>query len=129
MSVLGSDAYDLALCILFGLFPLWVTLIALLLAHCQGVRSRHLHVAEQAEMELQLSQFPSNLDDTWQVAEPGEPCAICLVEMDCDELCRLLPCGHAFHATCIMQWWGRRSAARRCPVCRASHSRDAPSTI
>lgn len=48
--------------------------------------------------------------------DQGE-CAVCLGELDDGEAVRLLPsCRHAFHVTCIDQWFLAHSS---CPVCRS----------
>lgn len=53
----------------------------------------------------------------------GEACAICL---DCGLRCQRggpqeLPCGHVFHADCIMEWFSWKVGCghqRTCPICR-----------
>ncbi|CAH9072776.1 unnamed protein product [Cuscuta epithymum] len=46
--------------------------------------------------------------------ENGE-CAICLGEMEVNEMVTRMPCGHIFHGGCIVQWLGKRHV---CPLCR-----------
>ncbi|KAJ9695278.1 hypothetical protein PVL29_010655 [Vitis rotundifolia] len=44
-------------------------------------------------------------------------CAVCLAELEDDDIVRLLPsCHHAFHITCIDEWF---VAHTNCPVCRS----------
>lgn len=44
-------------------------------------------------------------------------CAVCLEELEDDDKVRLLPtCRHAFHITCIDQWFIENT---NCPVCRS----------
>ena len=43
-------------------------------------------------------------------------CAICLDEYVDDELLRILPCKHEFHAACVDQWLITRK--RYCPLCK-----------
>lgn len=43
-------------------------------------------------------------------------CMICLEQYSPASLCRLLPCGHIFHPSCIDPWLLSRSA--RCPCCQ-----------
>lgn len=63
-------------------------------------------------------------------AGPGEECRICLRALDdagddsdgdgpprFDALVDVLPCGHAFHAACLLRW-----AKRECPSCRARYA-------
>jgi hypothetical protein len=45
-----------------------------------------------------------------------ENCLICMDIYDEDKLSRILPCGHAFHASCVDQWLMNSNAV--CPVCR-----------
>uniref|UniRef100_A0A7S2VRC1 RING-type domain-containing protein n=1 Tax=Zooxanthella nutricula TaxID=1333877 RepID=A0A7S2VRC1_9DINO len=48
-------------------------------------------------------------------------CMICLDAIDEGCACRVLQCGHVFHAECIMDWWTH--APREtvdCPCCRRS---------
>lgn len=44
-------------------------------------------------------------------------CAVCLAELEDDDIVRLLPsCHHAFHITCIDEWFVGHT---NCPVCRS----------
>ncbi len=47
-----------------------------------------------------------------------DPCAICLetYEKDHDIVCRLRPCKHLFHKTCLENWLNERQTT--CPLCR-----------
>ena len=48
--------------------------------------------------------------------EAGEPCAICLGEMEGDDAVKQLPaCRHCYHADCLDEWL-RRSGL--CPLCK-----------
>lgn len=48
--------------------------------------------------------------------EQGE-CVVCLGELEDEETVRLLPnCNHAFHVSCIDQWF---AAHANCPMCRS----------
>ena len=57
-------------------------------------------------------------------APTGEECTICYTAMD-PAVTRWLPCGHAFHDTCISAWenTGRNLT---CPLCRAPIHTDTP---
>lgn len=46
--------------------------------------------------------------------QPGEMCCICLDESPDAKL----PCGHAFHASCLESWFEQRPI---CPTCRQAH--------
>ncbi|GJQ14360.1 hypothetical protein GpartN1_g6151.t1 [Galdieria partita] len=45
---------------------------------------------------------------------PDEVCAVCLDTVELGVYLRLLPCGHAFHSSCITHWL---ASANRCPLC------------
>eukprot|EP01006_Ploeotia_vitrea_P067610 TRINITY_DN97848_c0_g1_i1.p1 TRINITY_DN97848_c0_g1~~TRINITY_DN97848_c0_g1_i1.p1 ORF type:complete len:277 (+),score=11.91 TRINITY_DN97848_c0_g1_i1:25-855(+) len=61
-------------------------------------------------------QFP------WH-GEGGVTCAICLDDLQHDDLASTLPCGHTFHTAHIKQWLTRHS--RTCPNCRREVTFDA----
>mmetsp|Transcript_90057 Transcript_90057/g.156050 ORF Transcript_90057/g.156050 Transcript_90057/m.156050 type:complete len:212 (-) Transcript_90057:85-720(-) len=42
-------------------------------------------------------------------------CAVCFEELEPEDRVVQLPCRHAFHPTCIAQWFVR--GTRRCPLC------------
>ncbi|KAJ9680241.1 hypothetical protein PVL29_019526 [Vitis rotundifolia] len=47
----------------------------------------------------------------------GMECAVCLEEIEGDELARMVPaCSHGFHLECAGTWLSKHSA---CPLCRA----------
>ncbi|KAJ9673470.1 hypothetical protein PVL29_023182 [Vitis rotundifolia] len=47
----------------------------------------------------------------------GMECAVCLEEIEGDELARVVPaCNHGFHLECADTWLSKHSA---CPLCRA----------
>mmetsp|Transcript_45789 Transcript_45789/g.115406 ORF Transcript_45789/g.115406 Transcript_45789/m.115406 type:complete len:113 (+) Transcript_45789:2-340(+) len=55
------------------------------------------------------------------VADPL--CVVCLEKQESGELCRMLGCGHDFHAECIDSWWlSRPSSELICPTCRQTHA-------
>jgi len=50
-----------------------------------------------------------------------ETCSICLDEYQTDERIGVLSCGHAFHSSCIKEWFKSLTAAgkkKTCPLCR-----------
>ncbi|KAJ0086888.1 hypothetical protein Patl1_09486 [Pistacia atlantica] len=52
----------------------------------------------------------------------GTDCAVCLDEIESEQLVRLVPgCNHGFHLQCADAWLSRHSA---CPVCRAKLDSD-----
>ena len=42
-------------------------------------------------------------------------CSVCLVEYENGEVISQLPCGHAFHEQCIVEWLQIQAI---CPLCR-----------
>lgn len=54
--------------------------------------------------------------------ERGE-CSICMEPLGEDDAAHELPCGHAFHAACIVAWAQSDNAGHgQCPVCRHAGS-------
>eukprot|EP00931_Biecheleriopsis_adriatica_P124301 TRINITY_DN9942_c0_g1_i2.p1 TRINITY_DN9942_c0_g1~~TRINITY_DN9942_c0_g1_i2.p1 ORF type:complete len:236 (-),score=38.55 TRINITY_DN9942_c0_g1_i2:75-749(-) len=53
-------------------------------------------------------------------------CAICLEDCGADEQLLQLPCGHAFHNSCVKTWLLTRS--RQCPLCKQTMQTAARST-
>lgn len=51
---------------------------------------------------------------TVAVTEEGS-CTICLVDFKTEAPVLMMPCGHAFHETCLKEWLGR---SHSCPLCR-----------
>ncbi|XP_042896224.1 E3 ubiquitin-protein ligase RNF13 isoform X1 [Parasteatoda tepidariorum] len=52
----------------------------------------------------------------FKTGDPYETCAICLEDFKVNEKLRILPCCHAYHATCIDQWLTENR--RICPMCK-----------
>mmetsp|Transcript_18003 Transcript_18003/g.44823 ORF Transcript_18003/g.44823 Transcript_18003/m.44823 type:complete len:112 (-) Transcript_18003:97-432(-) len=52
--------------------------------------------------------------------DEGTACYVCCEKLVRRDACRVLGCGHCFHATCLEVWWLRRHPREsfRCPVCR-----------
>lgn len=51
-------------------------------------------------------------------------CVVCLSNAEEEELVRVLPCNHEFHAACVDKWLRRN---RTCPICRRDVTGAAPS--
>ncbi|CAG8432863.1 7351_t:CDS:2 [Diversispora eburnea] len=51
-----------------------------------------------------------------KIQELQTTCAICIEEFQDDELLRVLPCEHEFHAKCIDEWLTTKSS--KCPLCK-----------
>lgn len=62
----------------------------------------------------QLPSYPFNPEVHEQVY-----CSVCVSEMESQEIVRVLPCKHKFHATCINNWL---LSNRTCPNCRQDAS-------
>ena len=54
----------------------------------------------------------------------SESCSICLGGFTDENPNTTIECGHAFHATCIIDWFRSASNSNTCPLCRAE-----PSTV
>mmetsp|Transcript_41751 Transcript_41751/g.121132 ORF Transcript_41751/g.121132 Transcript_41751/m.121132 type:complete len:147 (-) Transcript_41751:319-759(-) len=50
-----------------------------------------------------------------------DACSICMEPIVVEDGCRELPCSHAFHTDCIVEWWmAGPSELPDCPMCRCS---------
>lgn len=80
----------------------------------RGLRRIH-RLAFELEIRQTIESFP---EDT-----PVDlTCAICLDDStDTCSLWRRLPCNHAFHEQCLVDWSRR---AQLCPICRQSYGRE-----
>jgi len=79
-------------------------------------RLTHKHLAADA------------IDATFPVqpctAELSDVCTVCMSDIEIDDPCRVLECGHVFHADCIDEWLTGESSGNACdtdlcPNCRA----------
>ena len=43
-------------------------------------------------------------------------CAVCKIDVECDEEYLVTPCGHVFHSECLVPWISQH---RTCPYCRS----------
>ncbi|ODQ51031.1 hypothetical protein SAICODRAFT_21064 [Saitoella complicata NRRL Y-17804] len=51
--------------------------------------------------------------------DSGDNCAICIDTLEDTDIIRALPCGHAYHATCLDPWLTTRKAS--CPLCKRDY--------
>ncbi|BFZ63609.1 hypothetical protein YB2330_004740 [Saitoella coloradoensis] len=51
--------------------------------------------------------------------DSGDNCAICIDTLEDADIIRALPCGHAYHATCLDPWLTMRRAS--CPLCKRDY--------
>lgn len=49
-----------------------------------------------------------------------DTCAICLNELDGDNIYTIPECNHNFHTLCIIEWYRRLGSDCGCPLCRSS---------
>jgi len=89
---------------------------------------KHLQLKAQKELELALAALPR--------AEPTDECecAVCLEPLNTTDKgehkdvacsCRL-PCGHAFHESCLGSWFQQSQHGRTCPLCREEFTTAVP---
>lgn len=64
------------------------------------------------------------LNNTLNQQYNSSECGICIEHFENRQLTRTLPCGHAFHASCVTDWLTRSSAS--CPICRTELRVPAP---
>jgi len=71
-----------------------------------------------------ITDFGSDLtspDEIDKLAdEDNQQCKICLCDLEREDHCFKLLCGHAFHGECIGNWFARK---RRCPACTRSYGK------
>ena len=63
------------------------------------------------------SAEPGSLACTLQAAPADDACAVCMAEWAVGDEVSAMPCGHAFHAACLLPWLRQVSS---CPLCRAA---------
>ena len=72
-------------------------------------------MADEGLLTSELERLPKLAGKDMTVT--GMECAVCLEEIEGDELARVvLTCNHAFHLECVNTWLSKHSV---CPLCRA----------
>lgn len=61
-----------------------------------------------------IQHLPSGMYDTKSSCHKNKECVICMVEFDCSDRVRYLPCMHVYHTLCIDDWLMRSFT---CPSC------------
>lgn len=84
-----------------------------------GIRSQGLPEAE-------IDSLPSYIFNPEAHEPEPVPCVVCVSHMESEDLVRVLPCMHKFHATCIDNWLRQNPT---CPLCRQDVSLAGPSTL
>lgn len=114
--------------LLISLLGIFLTSFAIILYHFVLIRycmRRHTNAATPAAAppstgvdENILETMPIfTFSKVIQDMEDEEECVVCLGELEQEDLVRQLPnCKHAFHVTCIDQWFSTHST---CPLCRS----------
>jgi len=91
-----------------------------------GRRHQSRTGSEVPKQQIDAAEIDRRFPGTTVDDEPT--CTICLLQVELDEVCRVIDCGHVFHADCILQWWTHKPhAVLRCPVCRQKQRRRVPS--
>jgi len=96
---------------------------ALLLICCRmGWRRRGLHSGTGvAALQLARTIGKAAIEEHFPVSRSheGNQCVVCLLDLEENERCRKLQCGHEFHAECIVGWWTHvRRTSLECPLCK-----------
>ncbi|KAF7236656.1 E3 ubiquitin-protein ligase RNF13 [Varanus komodoensis] len=56
---------------------------------------------------------------TFRRGDKNDSCVICMAEYEAGERLKILPCGHAYHSTCIDTWLLiQPRAGKTCPICK-----------
>ncbi|KAF0695384.1 Aste57867_13818 [Aphanomyces stellatus] len=86
------------------------------LADVYAIVAAFLHVPElQVQEEVRRLIAPHVLSHSTHAHLDDDDCAICLDDYVEDPAATALPCGHAFHDTCLAAWMAKQQT---CPMCR-----------
>lgn len=77
----------------------------------------HIPITEmpRALAELELDQLPSYKFNVDSHLTHQTSCVVCMCGFEAEQMIRVLPCSHHFHAECVDTWLQVRAS---CPVCR-----------
>ena len=56
----------------------------------------------------------------WTKPYPQKTCLCCLEDFQSQDTMALLPCGHVYHESCLVDWFSTRKTQGTCPLCRYS---------
>ncbi|KAL3123969.1 hypothetical protein niasHT_003676 [Heterodera trifolii] len=138
-------AFAVALCVALALAILLLALncksVGLCLANCSGAQTQRQHTneneaavgveaTEEAHVTTLIELLQNDGHSSHFLAEPmskitnGEEemhdCAICLAEIEAEQMVVQLPCKHFYHAECLNTWFIGHST---CPICRTEFAR------
>jgi hypothetical protein len=63
--------------------------------------------------KFKLTEKHCKKNDKGEFEQPT--CSVCLSEIKMEEETILVPCGHMYHSSCILEWFEKNNT---CPVCR-----------
>ena len=108
--------------IVFNLWPLFISSGLFLLSACFSATIMLMHAQMDAAIadnyQINNVTLPPDYSSCYVVSQENNNQRMCPVCLDtaCDELKRVvLPCNHAFHEVCILEWFKRK---RLCPGCK-----------
>lgn len=81
---------------------------------CQGLKKQQVNSLPTRKFCNAQSTSKSTTSGN-ETSQECKDCTICLCEYQNNDLLRLLPCSHEFHANCIDRWL---KSHRTCPICR-----------
>lgn len=82
-----------------------------------------LEIGTEGLPEAEIYTLPAYVFDV-DAHEPEQvSCAVCVSHMESQQLVRVLPCKHEFHASCVDKWLRNH---RTCPLCRRDASVTGP---
>ena len=124
------------------MFVLWILIISLLRgSYKQFCCYRHtdddIEVQAMNSQDAEFPVFCRRIDFekiTWndylkRQGEADTSCMICLDDFEENDILRVLPCLHAIHEPCIIQWLYTQhttigTTSIKCPICRKTVMRD-----
>jgi hypothetical protein len=68
----------------------------------------------QGAPQTLIDAIPLEMHRSCCAGEEPESCAVCLNDLEDDDLVRRLPCGHGFHKACVDKWLRQN---KTCPLC------------
>lgn len=117
-SICCKGPSDVTKLIVISASVVFISILFKLVADFFGQRFRNINFYYYVVSGLtaaEIAQLPMTRYQT-NLASGTSECAICISELECDTLVRILPnCKHLFHQECIDRWF---RISGTCPVCR-----------